>query len=319
MVKWSTFLTGAVVLSTSLAGCGGKSPSEPSTPDNTEAAAVAETVGGATMSAFFSGGLPAGMQAGINRVNRSGSLSPHAAAGNTFGSAACPTGGRVDIVYVRAYTPEGTSVDTSALKAVFAQCALATAGASVQVNGELAMSGMFHGASQPVTLRLSGRLTTSAGECDVDGGVELTGAFNGSACGIPAQTTPAARSPAALAAVGSYALSVLGGSSLPRVFVDRPCVGYMNSGGLILNADGTYEMSMFGSFVCLNGPGPSVSFVEPGTWALFGGNIVFSALNTTLYRASPASVSGGSISVDVDVPSAAPDIPPTRMSATFTR
>jgi hypothetical protein len=266
------------------------------------------------MAALFSGGS----QAGVGAAGLSEGRFPQGSAGQAFGTAPCPSGGRVDLIYVRTYVPADGVVDTSALKAVYVQCA--GAGTSVQVSGDLAMSGMYQGTSQPATLRVSGTLTTSAGDCPIDGSLELTGVFNGTACGATMRVTPPPRSAAAVAAVGTYSLSVLGGSSLPRVVVTRPCIGSMNTGGLALRSDGTYEITMFGSFVCANGPGPNVSYAEPGTWALLGNNtIVFSTLNTRLFAASAATVSGSSVSVDLDVPSSAPDIPPTRMSAIFTK
>jgi len=316
MFRTSLSLLGATVLSAAIVGCGGKSGSSPSAPSQSDTSGIAETIGSVTMSALFTGG----QQAGVSSVGHSEAFSPQAAAGQNYGSAFCPSGGHVDLTYVREYVPVNGLLDTTALKAVFVQCSPASGGSSPQLNGELGMSGMYYGASQPVSLHLSGSLTTSAGGCAIDGSVVLSGSFNGTACGIPTNVTARPRSAAALAAVGNYALSVLGGSSLPRVVVKSPCIGSMDTGALALRSDGTYEISMRGSFVCANGPGPNVSYAEPGTWALHGNNmIVFSTINTTLFSASAAALNGSSISLDLDVPSSAPDIPPTRMSATFTR
>jgi hypothetical protein len=316
MFRTSISVLGATILSTAIVGCGGKSsPSGPSGPSQSDTSAIAETVGSVTMSALFTGG----QQAGVAGVGHSAAFSPQASAGQNYGSASCPSGGRVDLIYVREYVPANGAVDTSALKAVFAQCALASGGSSVQLNGDLGMSGMYNGASQPVSLHLSGTLTTSSGGCAVDGSVALSGSFTGTTCGMQTNVKPPPRSPAALAAVANYALSILGGSSLPRVVVTQPCIGSMDTGSLALRSDGTYEIAMRGSFVCANGPGPNVSYSEAGTWAMHGNMIVFSTINTTLFNASAAGVNGSAISMDLDVPSSAPNIPPTRMSATFTR
>jgi hypothetical protein len=294
---------GAAVAALVLSGCDkAQPPGAPSAPDNTQAAVVGEAVGSVTMHALIAGGQQPG------------------SAGQTFSTAPCQSGGRVDLVFVRDHTPTGGEVDTSALKAVFGGCALTAEGSSVQMTGELSMSGIYRGLSEPVSLRLSGTLSTSAGSCLVDGSVVVTGQFDGTACGIPTKADPKPRSPAALAAVGTYALTQLGGSSLPRVVVTSPCIGSMNTGGLSLRADGTYEITMFGSFVCANGPGPNVSYAEPGTWAMLdNGSIVFSTISPHLFKPGTATVTGSSVSVDVDVPSSAPDIPPTRMGAVFTR
>jgi hypothetical protein len=265
------------------------------------------------MAALVSGG--SGSDAGLAQLT----YSPHGSAGQIHGSAQCLTGGRVDLVFVREYVPTGGSFDTSALKAVFSQCSFTRDGASVQMNGELTLSGAYQGVSQPVEVRLSGSLSTSAGDCPVDASLTLTGSFSGTACGQFEQVRPQARSAAALAAVGNYALTVLGGSSLPRVVVNEPCIGYMNSGALALRADGTYEISMLGSFVCLNGPGPNVSYAEPGYWALVGDTIVVSTIGTHLFAPSGIALGGSSVTMQLDVPSSAPDIPPARMAATFTR
>lgn len=293
------FSVGVVVASVALSACSKSSPGGPSA-SSVEAALVGEGVGSVTMKAL----IGAGQQPG--------------SAGQTFATAPCPSAGRVDLVYVRDYTPSGGEVDTSALKAVFTSCALSSAGSAIDMTGELSMSGMYRGVSQPVSLRLSGTLNTSAGSCAVDGSVAVTGQFDGTSCGIPTKVDPKPRSPQALAAVGTYSLRQLGGSPLPRVVVTSPCTGYMNTGGLSLRNDGTYEITMFGSFMCSNGPGPNVSYAEPGTWAMLdNGSIVFSTISTHLFAPGQAAVSGSSVSVDVDVPSSSPSIPPTRMSAVF--
>jgi hypothetical protein len=321
MARGSAIVVGVGLFSAAVSGCGGKSPSAPSAPGQAQAAVVAETVGSVTMAALFAGAQQAGvsLKAGVSRLGFVGT-GPHAGAGQMYGTASCPSGGRVDLVYVRDYVVAGGVVDTSAIKAVYAQCSLASGGTSVQMNGELVMSGMYQGASQPADLRLSGKLNTSAGECAVEGNVAGSGTFNGTACGIPQQATPQPRSAAALAAVGNYSLKVLDGSALPRVVVTSPCIGYMDTGGLSLKSDGKYEITMFGSFVCLNGPGPNVSYAEQGSWGLLGNDtIVLSAFGRLLFAASAATVSGSSVSMDLDVPSSAPNIPPTRMAATFAR
>lgn len=293
------------VAAMALSACSKSSPGEPDAPAGpAEAAVVGEAVGSVTIKALVNGG--GGAQAD----------SP----GQTFSTAACPSGGKVDLVYVRTYTPGAGEVDTSALKAVFSQCSLASSASSVHMTGELAMAGLYRGPSQPLSLHLTGSLTTSAGSCAVDGTVVITGQFDGMSCGIQTKVTPAPRSPAALAAVGTYSLTVLGGSSLPRIVVTSPCTGYMNTGGLSLRNDGTFEITMFGSFVCLNGPGPNVSYAEGGVWAMLdSGSIVFSTIDPHLFKPSPGSVTGSSVSLDLDVPSSAPNIPPTRMSAVFVR
>jgi hypothetical protein len=266
------------------------------------------------MAALVTGGLQAG-------IGDSGTSSDalSATAGQIYGTAACATGGRVDLIYTRTYVVSG-SLDTTAIKAVFVQCSFSGGGTSGQVNGELALSGSYAGPSQPVTIRMSGSVTTTLGECAIAGDVDLTGVFTGAACGVQTSTTPQPQSPAAQAAVGTYALTVLGASSLPRVVVLSPCIGSMDRGGLLLRGDGTFEMSMDGSFVCANGPGPNVSYVETGRWALLGENtIVLSTFGSRVFSASAGTLNGSSITMDLDVPSSAPDIPPTRMSATFTK
>jgi hypothetical protein len=288
-----------------LSGCSKSSPSGPETPAGpAEAAVVGEAVGSVTIKAL---------------VNGSGGLQAESP-GQTFSTAPCPSGGKVDLIYVRTYTPGDSEVDTSALKAVFTQCSLSSSASSVSMTGELAMSGIYRGMSQPLSLRMTGSLTTSAGNCAVDGTVVITGQFDGTSCGLPTKVNPVPRSPAALAAVGNYALAVLAGSSLPRVVVTSPCTGYMNTGGLSLRNDGTFEITMFGSFVCANGPGPNVSYAEAGWWAMLdNGSIVFSTIEPHLFKPSAGTVSGSSVLLDLDVPSSAKDIPPARMAATFTR
>jgi hypothetical protein len=310
-------------LATVTVGCGSKSsPASPSTNTLNESArsAIADTVGSATMAALFAGSAQSGTSGvqSVDRVFRSGGGSfPQASSGQTYSTSSCTGGGRVDLVYVRDYVPAGGVLDTSALKAVFAQCAFSGSGSSGQLNGQLAMSGSYQGVDQTLSIRVTGMLSTSSGDCTVDGNFDLTGAFSGTACGAPAKSTPSPRSSAAQAAVGSYGLSQLDGQGLPRVVVDRPCTGYMDTGSLNLKSDGTYDMTMHGFFVCNNGDGPKVSYAEPGTWAMFDGNTIVFATAGRLFQPSSAAVGGGAASMRVDVPSSAPDIPPARMTAVF--
>jgi len=309
-----------VLLATPAVGCGSKSPNAPSTNvlDASARSAIADTVGSTMMAALFAGGAQSG--ASVVTPNRtSGDMAfPHAVSGTPYATSSCSGGGRLDLVYVRDYVPSGGVFDTSALKAVFAQCVFAGSGSSGQLNGQLTMSGMYQGVDQVVSIRVTGTLTTSSSDCTVDGTFNATGSFSGTACGAPATSTPVPKSPTAQAAVGSYGLGVLDGQTLPRQVVDRPCIGYMDSGGLNLKADGTYDMTMHGYFVCANGDGPKVSYAEPGTWAMLGSNtVVFATVGNRLFSPSAASVSGSSASLSLDVPSSAPDIPPTRMAAVF--
>jgi len=323
-MRTSSIRHGALLLSlaTSAAGCGSKSPDSPSTNVLNESArtAIAGTVGSTMMAALFAGGAQSGgSNVTLNRIGPSDYAAfPQAATGQTYSTSSCSGGGRVDLVYVRNYVPSGGVIDTSALKAVFTQCVFAGSGSSGQLNGQLTMSGMYQGVDQIVTIRVSGTLTTSSTDCTVDGTFDVTGSFSGTACGAPAKSAPAPTSPSAQAALGSYALSVLDGQALPRQVVDRPCIGYMDSGGLNLKADGTYDMTMHGYFVCLNGDGPKVSYADSGTWAVLGSNtVVFATVGKSVFGPSAASVSGSSASLSLDVPSSAPDIPPTRMAAVF--
>ncbi|MDP3719955.1 MAG: hypothetical protein Q8T13_19515 [Acidobacteriota bacterium] len=112
-----------------------------------------------------------------------------AASGSTFSSVNCPGSGKMDLIYVRDYTPTSAGVDLTALKAVLTSC-VTTADAPA-LSGELAMAGTYTGSGQAAPITLTGSLTTSAGGCAITGAVTAAGSFSGTACGATvAATTP---------------------------------------------------------------------------------------------------------------------------------
>jgi hypothetical protein len=242
-----------------------------------------------------------------------------ATAGETFGRSDCADGGSVSLVYVRAYTPPAGNLDVSALKAVFGNCV--TGGTpSLQLSGELTLSGHYVGPRAESSVRVSGSLTTASGSCAVDAGLGIIGSFSGTACGTDQQTNPRPASPAAQAAVGAYTLRSLDGLTFPFLYVTAPCDGYMDSGTLTLSSDGTYQVSMTSSFVCMNGPGPTNIHTEVGRWSMLVENtVVFATVNTTLFNAAPGALAGSVLTVVLDVPTGQPGLQAPRMTAVFGR
>jgi hypothetical protein len=160
-------------------------PAPTPTPSGAQSTSIATGIGGFVAQALVTGGG----QFGIAAV-RSGTITRMAASGSTFSSASCTGGGKVDLIYVREYTPTSAGVDLSALKAAFASCA--TAAGAPTMSGDLAMSGTYTSPRQTGAASLSGSLTTSAGACSISGTVSAGGSFSGTACGNAiASTTPA--------------------------------------------------------------------------------------------------------------------------------
>jgi hypothetical protein len=159
-------------------------PTPAPAPTTSQATSIATGIGGFTAQALVTGGG----QFGIAAVGP-GTIRRAAASGATFSSANCTGGGKVDLIYVREYTPTSAGVDLSALKATFTSCA--TAADAPTVSGDLTMSGTYSSSKQTGTASLSGSLTTSAGACTVTGTVTASGSFSGTACGNTiAATTP---------------------------------------------------------------------------------------------------------------------------------
>jgi hypothetical protein len=307
-----------VFLSVIAAACAKNGPSDAGVSAG-QAIALADALANVTMAALVSGGAQVGLNHAGHAAEARGGGPAQAAPGQVYGTALCPAGGQVRLIYREAFNPGGGFINGSVLRAVYEDCAFNNGGASLAFSGELSLSGQYRGTSEPSTITVSGSLTTPAGACAVDGAVGVTGSFSGTACGTSAQTTPTPTSPAAVAAVGTYTLRTLGGAGLPVVSVTQPCIGFIDAGALSLGSDGKYVISMPGHFECSNGPGPVLQHSENGMWAvLAGGTIVFSPTNT-LFKPSSTALNGGAMSFSVDVPSDSPNIPPTRMTAVFSR
>ncbi|HVZ24186.1 MAG TPA: hypothetical protein VG871_24105 [Vicinamibacterales bacterium] len=156
-------------------------------PTTVQAMSTAEEVGTLTLAALQAGAV----QFGITRVVATGPVRPRAASGETYATVSCPSGGRLDLVYVRDYVPAKGDVDASALKGVYTACAFPSGGSPFQMSGELALTGHYFGSAHAPTVQTSGSLTTSSGPCSLSGSVDGSGAFAGTACGTPVAATPA--------------------------------------------------------------------------------------------------------------------------------
>lgn len=288
------------------------SPTAPSA--SGQAALVAEALGRATMTAMQVGAFPAGapkLSPDAPLISPSGV----ALAGQPFGRATCPGGGTVEIRYARDSAFSDAAIDASALTAVYRACGASGGGSLAQVHGELELTGTYTGSADS-SVRLSGTVATSHGDCVVDAVLGSAGGFKGSVCGVYAEVSPSA----AHEAVGVYALHFLDGQLLPVVRVEEPCPGFIDSGTLALLPDGTYSLLLVSHVECHDGTGTEHTSGESGRWSeLVGGTVVFerSPASSVSHGLSVASWTNPTVRVLMDVPSFTPGVAPTRMLAVF--
>ena len=195
------------------------SDSSPTTPPGgsgsispSQASGFAGGVGAATTTALESGGFQAGV-ASVEPPRRERNVAQGTAAGQVFGSATCPLGGREDLVVIRTFTPTNNDVDLTALQARFVGCKVSVGGSTSQMDGALAMSGHYFGASTGKTsdIRVAGTLTTPLGNCAFDGAIGANGNYSGLACGSTiSQSTPPATTPVSVS--GTWAGTLNGNS-----------------------------------------------------------------------------------------------------------
>jgi hypothetical protein len=124
------------------------------------------------------------------------------------------------------------------------------------------------------------------------------------AVSLAASCTSTSPSSDETAAAGTYSLTAISGTPLPRVTIQNGaggCVGTVDRGTFVLDADKGYTLELDAHFTCPTPPVNNVSTREEGTWSASGNNITFSGQN--ILSPGTATLNGSTLSVSMNVTS----------------